>query len=283
MLSCILLLGCVDLVADSTCRRCARRGACLLCRLLPPAFSLLSCPLSPQPALAERSSPAGKGETISLFCRGLRPRHPCTEPPAALIVPAKQVPTGGLPRRYRLGGRWRCPAAGLAVPGGGLGGFGRLLTLPPLYPAGACLLCRLPTPPSACFPAPYPPPPLPRRGRGNPKVYFAGGFAPGTPALNRLRHLQSLPLLYPAGACPVGCRLTLPPLYPAGACLVGRLPPLPLACFTAPYPPDPLPRRGRGRPRLFHARGSAPCIRKLKISPFPAGEGGWGDGGKIKS
>ena len=36
------------------------------------AFRLLSCPLSPQPP-----SPAGKGETQSLFRRGLRPRHPC--------------------------------------------------------------------------------------------------------------------------------------------------------------------------------------------------------------
>ena len=26
------------------------------------------------------------------------------------------------------------------------------------------------------------------------------------------------------------------------------------------------------------ARGEAPCIRKLKVSPFPGGEGGWGDG-----
>ena len=31
------------------------------------------------------------------------------------------------------------------------------------------------------------------------------------------------------------------------------------------------------------ARGEAPCIRKLKISPFPAGEGGRGDGGKNKA
>ena len=31
------------------------------------------------------------------------------------------------------------------------------------------------------------------------------------------------------------------------------------------------------------ARGEAPCIRKLKTSPFPGGEGGWGDGGKIKA
>ena len=121
-------------------------GACLLCRLLPPAFSLLSCPLSPQPALAERSSPAGKGETKSLFRRGLRPRHPCTEPLAALTEPASAVPGGGLPG-------WSPARPAVAVPGGGLTffvagstcrrcarrGLARLvtrLTLPPLYPAG---------------------------------------------------------------------------------------------------------------------------------------------------
>ena len=47
------------------------------------------------------------------------------------------------------------------------------------------------------------------------------------------------------------------------------LPALPLAYFIAPYPPSPrsqsaLPRRGRGRPRLFHARGFAPCIPGIK-------------------
>ena len=31
------------------------------------------------------------------------------------------------------------------------------------------------------------------------------------------------------------------------------------------------------------ARGEAPCIRKPKNSPFPAGEGGRGDGGRIKT
>ena len=40
-----------------------------------PTFRLLSCPLSPRPP-----SPAGKGETQSLFRRGLRPRHPGVEP-----------------------------------------------------------------------------------------------------------------------------------------------------------------------------------------------------------
>ena len=56
-----------------------------------PAFGLLSCPLSPQPP-----SPVGKGETISLFRRGLRPRHPCIKPFAALTVFAMRAPGGRL-------------------------------------------------------------------------------------------------------------------------------------------------------------------------------------------
>ena len=65
-------------------------------------------------------------------------------------------------------------------PAGGAGG-GRLLILPLAY-----------------FAALYPPSPLPRRGRGRFKVYFAGGFAPGTPALDRSRHLQTFPNRSPA-------------------------------------------------------------------------------------
>ncbi len=44
-----------------------------------------------------------------------------------------------------------------------------------------------------------------------------------------------------------------------GACRLCRLPTLSLACFLAPIPPTPFPA-GRGRLRLFHARGFAPCI-----------------------
>ena len=33
-----------------------------------------------------------------------------------------------------------------------------------------------------------------------------------------------------------------------------------LYLLSCPHPPSPLPLRGRGSPRLFHARGSAPCI-----------------------
>ena len=51
-----------------------------------PAFSLPACPHPPSPL------PGGKGETQSLFRRGLRPRHPGIKPPAALTDLAKQVP-----------------------------------------------------------------------------------------------------------------------------------------------------------------------------------------------
>ena len=62
-----------------------------------------------------------------------------------------------------------------------------------------------------------------------------------------------------------------------GACFVCRLPTLPLVYFLAPYPPSPrsqsaLPRWGRGRPRLFHARGFAPCIPATE----PVRTGEWG-------
>ena len=156
---------------------------------------------------------------------------------------------------------------------GGLLCFGRRLGLPPLYPAGsvpgwsaADLAAAVPgggvpalSPPCpalACFPAPYPPDPLPLRGRGRPKVYFAGGFAPGTPTFNRLRHLQNLPSRYPAGGVPA-----LSPPCPA------------LACFPAPYPPDPLPRRGRGRPKVYFAGGYRPrhpCTKPLAALTEPA-------------
>ena len=43
-----------------------------------------------------------------------------------------------------------------------------------------------------------------------------------------------------------------------GACLVCRLLTLPLVFDFAPYPPSPLPRRGRGRPRLFSCKGLRP-------------------------
>ena len=139
----------------------------------------------------------------------------------------------------------------------------------------AYLLCRLPTLPLVCFAAPYPPDPLPRWGRGSPKVYFAGGFAPGTPTLNRLRHLQTVPNRYPeaepgrhrsrGGVSRAGGGLA--PALPANPAVSipnggrggwGCRPTLPLVCFAAPYPPSPLPRWGRGRFKVISCKGLRP-------------------------
>ena len=140
---------------------------------LPPAnraFRLLSCPLSPPAPF-----PDGEGGDFRLFhARGFAPCIPAPEPEAALARRALAVPAGAH-RGLVAGSPCRpCPRR------------------------GACLLCRLLPSAFTFFSAPYPPSPLPRRGRGCPKVYFAGGFAPGTPAFNRLRHLQNLPSRYPA-------------------------------------------------------------------------------------
>ena len=118
-----------------------RRGACFLCRPPNPAFGLPSCPPSPRPP-----SPPGKGENITLFRRGLRPRHPCIKPPAALTDRTEQVPgelnSGSTTRREPLslrfcGKPWVQPRGckgrsplhkktiSLPLPGGkGVGGMG---------------------------------------------------------------------------------------------------------------------------------------------------------------
>ena len=90
----------------------------------------------------------------------------------------------------RLGGRWRCQL-------GGLPGRSPADVAVPESVGGACFLCCPPTLPLVFFPAPIPPPPFPA-GRGRSKVYFAGGEAPGTPALDRSRHLQTFPNRSPA-------------------------------------------------------------------------------------
>ena len=152
----------------------------------------------------------GRGRPRLFHARGFAPCIPSIRPPAALTDPAEAAPCGV-----------------------------------------ACLLCRLPILPLACFVAPIPPTRARRAlcpsGEGGDQGYFMQGASPlASPALNRLRHLQTLPKRHPVGGLP-----SLSPAYP-----------LPLACFIAPIPPTPFPA-GRGRPRLFHARGFTPCIPGL--------------------
>ena len=130
------------------------------------------------------------------------------------------------------------------APGGGRAPARHLFALPPCcLVGGRGGFGRPPAPAFSFLFRPHPPSPLPLRGRGRFLVYFAGGFAPGTPAFNRLRHLQNLPSKYPAGVC-----------------LLSHLPTLPLVSYFAPIPPAPFPSGEGGDFRLFHARGFAPCI-----------------------
>ena len=66
-----------------------------------------------------------------------------------------------------------------------------------------------------------------------------GGFPPAVLAI-------------PAAVVPEGGLLFWSPVAPA------------FSFVFAPYPPSPLPRRGRGRPKLFFARGFAPCIPSIR-------------------
>ena len=181
------------------CRCGVRRGACPLCRLptLPSPFFL---PPSPQPP------PGGKGETKSLFRRGLRPRHPGIKPPAALIVSAKQVPSAAGSLRFgakpiehaflwavpvvkERGDRGRGTSAFEMVLSPGAGRASAVGGKPPAGYRGGVVSRRLPgqaprrVPPTPAEPVPCPAQPwgckgrsplhkktkslpLPRRGRG---------------------------------------------------------------------------------------------------------------------
>ena len=120
-----------------------------------PAFSLIFCPHPPSPL------PGGKGETIVISCKGLRPLHPQAEPDGAPEQGSKPRAQWGLvPGRRGGGGCWRC-ARGACL-------FGRLLTLPLVY-----------------FPAPIPPTPFPSGEGGESRLFHARGSAPCIPGLSQ--------------------------------------------------------------------------------------------------
>ncbi len=118
------------------------------------AFSVLPCPHPPNPL------PNGKGE---IFCFLMQGASPLASPRLSR-------------KRHRLTLRSRYPAE--ACPAG------RRLTPPLWCPQGACLPCRLPTPPLAYFPAPIPLTPFPT-GRGRFFCFLMQGASPlASPRLN---------------------------------------------------------------------------------------------------
>ena len=98
-----------------------------------------------------------------------------------------------------------------------------------------------------CPLSPRPPSPA---GKGENQSFLMQGASPlASPALNRLRHLQSLPSRCPAGACPVG-----------------RLPTLPFAFFFPPIPPTPFPD-GEGGGQGYFMQGASP-LASPRLNPW---------------
>ena len=154
-------------------------------------------------------------------------------------------------------------------------------------PAGACLLCRLPTMPLVYFLSPIPPTPFPRGEGGDFLFSYARGSAPCIPGAKPGRHwlFSAMSVLFapiPPAPLPGGkgeifvlfCRGLAPPapllLNPRGAGLPGGSAPcIPGAkpgrhwLFSAasvlfyPHPPAPFPA-GRGRFLVFLCKGLRP-------------------------
>ena len=145
-----------------------------------------------------------------LFKSCVRWRDPSHTPAFLIII----IHEGGKPVKSETGFFWgeggvfSLPARpAVAVSDAGACPTGCRLTLPLWCPQGGLPSLSPAAPAVSCLGRPHPPDPrsqsaLPRR-EGGFLVYFAGGFAPGAPALNRLRHLQSLPNRCPAGGLPL--------------------------------------------------------------------------------
>ena len=150
-------------------------AACLLCRLLPPCPQLAFLPPIPPSPRSQSALPRrGRGRPRLFHARGFAPCIPATEPARHWL---------DLPIRHPAGGTAVLFAGLLCLCGSPAGGT--MVLVAGRFFALAVFLPPSPRPPS-------------RREGGRILLYFAGGFAPGTPALNRLRHLQSLPSRCPA-------------------------------------------------------------------------------------
>ena len=127
-------------------------------------------PPSPRPALAERSSPMGKGEILGFLMQGASPlASPGPNPGDAGAGGGVSRASGGL-----------APALpdnpAVAIPDGGHGGFGRRLSLPLAF-------CSAPIPPARARRALFP------RGEGGDFWFsYARGFAPCIPGAEPRRH-----------------------------------------------------------------------------------------------
>ena len=264
-------------------RRCRRggrwrrpAGACFLCCLPTLPLVFVCPPIPPTPF------PGGDGGDQSLFRRGLRPRHPCTETLAALTDPARTGARRGdlpslLPAHPAFSLLYRPhPPPPPAPPG--TGGTQSLLRrgLRPGHPCTEPLAAL--TAPAIQVPCEREPaarckndgnaflwtmPAAKERGdRGRGTSAFEMVLSPGAGIASAARgQAPQPPAGYHSGKV---CR------QPAGQATRQRVIHAP-----APVPPGFSPG---------DARGEAPCIRKQKISPFPGGEersasAGRGDGG----
>ena len=181
--------------------------------------------------------PGGEGGDSRLFhCRGLAPCIPGVEP-------GRHRNRGGVSRA----GGGLAPALpanpAVSIPNGGRGGWG----------------CR-PALPLACFVAPYPPSPLPRRGRGRFKVISCKGLRPLHPRVEPGRHRNRGGVSRAGGgACPALPANPAIAVPSGGRNGLGCRPTLPLACFVAPHPPPRPPSPpGKGEPQRLFCRGLRP-------------------------
>ena len=275
-----------------------------------PAFTFFSAPLSPHPP-----SPVGKGETKVIFMQGASPlASPGAEPAPRLQPLPIRCQAGGVPALSPA-----CHAFSLIsfphppdpLPSG-KGGIKVISCkgLRPLHSRGAEPARRLQPLPIRCqaggVPAlspachafslisfPHPPDPLPS-GKGGIKVISCKGLRPLHSRGLNPRFAAKPTERFPYGQCRQPRRGGT-----GGDGTIRRKRRRRLRWSSPPGQVEPAtpgasPRRVSGLP-LFpaplgfspgDARGEAPCIRKLKVSPFPGGEGGkggWGQKSKLKA